>query len=205
MSIGNFLQRLAGGNVNPSEPQDQQQMGQFINSVPRDQFQQYTGNAVRQMDPNEYNTHITPGLGGTNPLGGLGKSLLGSLAGSLVGNMLGNQMGGGLTGTVGSLAGSLLGSSAASGGIGGLQNMLGLSTQNPNQMNEGDVASLARHAQQNNPDALAQTAAQYQDRPDVLHSLLGNKGLLLAGGALAAAAMSGKLPGITSNFGPGAR
>ncbi|MGI8546825.1 MAG: hypothetical protein ACR2M1_05745, partial [Gemmatimonadaceae bacterium] len=83
---GNFLQRLAGGNMNPAQPNDQRDMGQFLGGVPQDTFQQHTANAISQVDPQEYQNHITPGVGGTNPLGGLGKGLLGSVAGSLVGN-----------------------------------------------------------------------------------------------------------------------
>lgn len=192
----NFLQRLAGGNMNPAQPNDQENMGQVLSSAPPDAFQQHAASAFGRMNPQEYNDHITPGVGGTNPLGGLGKGLLGSLAGSLVGNMLGNQMGGGTGSLVGSLAGSLVGSQAASGGVGGLANMLGLNHTDPQQMDEQDVAKLAAHAQQNNPDALARTAAQYQDQPDVLHSLLGNKGLMLAAGGLAAAALGGNMPKI---------
>ncbi len=194
---GNFLQRLAGGNMNPAQPSDQRDMGQFLGGVPQDAFQQHIATAMSQVDPQEYQNHITPGVGGTNPLGGLGKGLLGSLAGSLVGNMLGSQMGGGAGSLVGSLAGSMVGGQAAQGGIGGLANMLGLSHTDPQQMNEQDVAKLAAHAQQNNPGALAATAAQYQNQPNVLQGLLGNKGLLLAGAGLAAAAMSGNLPGVS--------
>jgi hypothetical protein len=190
---GDFLQRLAGGNMEPAQPNDQRDMGQLIGGVPQDEFQQHTMNALSQVDPREYQDHVTPGVGGTNPLGGLGKGLLGSLAGSLVGNMLGNQMGGGMGSLAGSLAGSVMGGQMAQGGIGGLANMLGLSHTDPQQMNEHDVAKLAAHAQQNNPGALAATAAQYQDRPDILHSILGNKALLMAGAGLAAGVMSGQL------------
>ena len=197
---GDFLQRLAGGNMSPAQPNDQRDMGQFIGGVPQDAFQQHATSAIGQMDPQEYQNHITPGVGGTNPLGGLGKGILGSLAGSLMGNMLGGQMGGGTGSLIGSLAGSMVGGQAAQGNIGGLVNMLGLSHSDPQQMDEGDVAKLATHAQQNNPGALAATAAQYQNQPNALQSLLGNKGLLLAGAGLAAAAMGGKLPGITSRF-----
>ncbi len=194
---GNFLQRLAGGNMSPAQPNDQRDMGQFLGGVPRDAFQQHTASAMGQVDPQEYSNHVTPGVGGTNPLGGLGKGLLGSLAGSLVGNMLGNQMGGGAGSLVGSLAGSMVGGQAAQGGIGGLATMLGLNHTDPQQMDENDVAKLATHAQQNNPQALAATAAQYQNQPNVLPGLLGNKGLLLAGAGLAAAALGGNLPGIS--------
>jgi hypothetical protein len=196
----NFLQRLAGGTMNPAQSNDQRDMGQLLGGVSQDAFQQHATNALTQVDPQEYQNHITPGTGGTNPLGGLGKGILGSLAGSLVGNMLGNQMGGGMGSLAGSLAGSVMGGQMAQGGIGGLASMLGLNHTDPQQMDANDVAKLAAHAQQNNPGALAATAAQYQNQPDVLHSLLGNKGLMLAGAGLAAAAMSGNLPGITPRF-----
>lgn len=197
---GDFLQRLAGGNMDPAQPNDRQDMGQLISNVPSETFQQHTTNALTQVDSQEYQNHITPGVGGTNPLGGLGKGLLGSLAGSLVGNLLGGQMGGGMGSLAGSLAGSMMGGQMGSSGIGGLASMLGLSHTDPQQMDENDVAKLAAHAQQNNPGALAATAAQYQNQPNVLQSLLGNKGLMLAGAGLAAAAMSGNLPGITPRF-----
>lgn len=189
----NFLQRMAGGNMNPAQPNDQQDLGQLMGGVPQDAFQQHAANALSQVDPQQYQEHITPGVGGTNPLGNLGKGMLGSVAGSLIGNMLGGQMGGGMGSLAGSLAGSMMGGQAAQGGLGGLANMLGLGHTDPQQMNEQDVAKLAAHAQQNNPGALAATAAQYQNQPDVLHSLLGNKALLLAGAGLAAGVMSGQL------------
>ncbi|MCA1668730.1 MAG: hypothetical protein LC793_15295 [Thermomicrobia bacterium] len=190
---GDFLQRLAGGNMNPAQPNDQQNIGQLMGGVPQEAFQQHTMNALSQTDPQEYQNHITPGIGGTNPLGSLGKGMLGSVAGSLLGNMLGNQMGGGMGSLAGSLAGSMMGGQAAQGGIGGLASMLGLNHTDPQQMDEQDVAKLAAHAQQNNPGALAATAAQYQNQPNVLQSLLGNKALLLAGAGLAAGVMSGQL------------
>jgi hypothetical protein len=189
----NFLERLAGNTMDPAQANDERDMGQLLGGVPQEHFQQQTANALSQIDPQEYADHVTPGVGGTNPLGSLGKGMLGSLAGSLVGNMLGNQMGGGMGSMVGSLAGSLAGGQMAQGGIGGLASMLGLSHTDPQEMNEEDVAKLAAHAQQNNPGALAATAAQYQDRPDVLRSILGNKALLAAGAGLAAGVLSGQL------------
>ncbi len=164
-----------------------------MGGVPQEDFQQHTANALSQVDPQEYQNHITPGVGGTNPLGGLGKGLLGSLAGGLVGNLLGKQMGGGTSSLAGSLAGSLLGGQMSQGGIGGLASMLGLNHTDPQQMDDQDVAKLATHAQQNNPGALAATAAQYQNQPDVLHRILGNKALLMAGAGLAAGVLSGQL------------
>jgi len=78
---GDFLKRLSGGNMDPAQPNDQRDMGQLMGGVPQDAFQQHTANALSHVVPQEYQNHITPGVGGTNPLGGLGKGLLGSLAG----------------------------------------------------------------------------------------------------------------------------
>jgi outer membrane lipoprotein SlyB len=179
--------------MDPAQPNDEQDMGQLMGGVPQDAFHQHASNALSQVDPQEYQNHIMPGVGGTNPLGSLGKGMLGSLAGSLVGNMLGGQMGGGMGSLAGSLAGSMAGGQMAQGGIGGLASMLGLNHTDPHQMDEQDVAKLAAHAQQNNPGALAATAAHYQNQPNVLQSLLGNKALLMAGAGLAAGVMSGQL------------
>src|SRR3954468_21839176 len=99
-------------------------MGHLVRNVPQEQFQQHAVQALQQTNPQEYADHVTPGVGGTNPLGNLGKGMLGSLAGSLVGNMLGNQMSGGMGSMVGSRAGSLAGGQMAQGGIGGLASML---------------------------------------------------------------------------------
>lgn len=189
----NFLQRLSSNAMDPAQDTDQQDMQQFFGSVPQEAFQQHAANALGQTDPQEYSNHVTPGVGGTNPLGGLGQGLLGSVAGGLIGNMLGGQMGGGSGGLLGSLTGQMAGGQMAQGGIGGLADMLGLSHTDPQRMNENDVAKLAEYAQQNDPQALARTASQYQDQPDVLRSLLGNKALLMAGAGLAAGVLSGQL------------
>lgn len=188
-----FLQRLSSGNTDLAQPNDQEEMAKLMGGVPQDAFQRHAADALGQVDPQEYQNHVTPGVGGTNPLGGLGKGMLGSLAGSLIGNMLGNQAGGGLGNLAGSLAGSVMGGQAASGGLGDLASKLGLGHSDPQQMSAEDVAKVAAHAQQNDPGALATTAAQYQNRPDILHSILGNKALLLAGAGLAAGVLSGQL------------
>jgi len=193
---GNFLQRLAGGQANYDQPQDAQYTNQVLGGAPQNIFQQHAADALRQTDANAYQNHITPGVGGTNPLGGLGRSMLGSIAGSLLGNMLGNQLGGGLASTVGSLAGSYAGSAIANQGLDGFANSLGLSTNNPQQMTDTDMSRVASYAQQNNPDALAQTASEYRDQPDVTHSLLGRGAAMLTAGGIAASALSGHMPGI---------
>lgn len=164
-----FLQQLASGTMPPDQAARRQEMQQLLGNTPPEAFQQQVTAALQQTPPQEYSDHVTPGVGGTNPLGNLGQGMLGSVAKNLLQNL---------------------------GGGGGLQDLasrLGLGTTNPQQMNAQDVAKLAQHAQQNDPGALAATAAQYQDRPDILHSILGNKALLMAGAGLAAGVMSGQL------------
>ena len=69
---GNFLQRLAGGQANYEHPQDAQYTNQVLGGVPQNIFQQHATNALRHTDASAYQNHITPGVGGTNPLGGYG-------------------------------------------------------------------------------------------------------------------------------------
>ena len=165
----------------PSQGYAAPEVQQFINQVPQQQFQQYAQQGISQTAPQDYSNHITPGVGGTNPLGGLGSGVLGSLAGSLMGHLMGGQ-----------------------GNSPGMANQMGTQTTDPQQMNEQGVSKMAQYAHQHNPGALATTAAQYQNKPDVVQAVLGNKALTIALGGLAAAAMAGKLPGVTPKFGPGA-
>ncbi len=176
-----FLQQLVNG-IMPSQGYSAPEVQQFINQVPQEQFQQYTQQGISQTAAQDYRDHITPGVGGTNPLGSLGNGMLGSLAGSLLGHLAGNQ-----------------------GNVQSMANQMGVQTTDPQQMNEQDVSQMAQYAHQHNPGALATTAAQYQNKPDVVQAVLGNKALTVALGGLAAAAMAGKLPGVTPRFGPGAR
>ncbi len=196
---GDFLRRLANGNMNPAQQDDDEYTGRVVRGAPPEMFQQSATDALRRSDPNQYQNHVTPGVGGTNPFGGLGGGLLGSVAGSLIGNMLGRQLGGGMAGTIGSLAGSLLGSQAGSqvgsGGIESLARSLGLGTTDPQRMTDHDVSRLASYAQQNNPEALAATAAQYQDQPQVVRSMLGDDAYANTTSAIASSALNGQLPG----------
>lgn len=189
---GDFLRRLAGGQANYDQPEDARYTNQVLGGAPTETFQQHAANALRGTDPNSYQNHITPGIGGTNPLGGLGRSMLGSIAGSLLGNVLGNQLGGGLTSTVGSLVGSYAGSAIANQGLGGFAESLGLTNTDPRQMNEQDVSRVASYAQQNNPDALARTAAEYRAQPAVTHALLGRDATMRTAGGTPPRPSAGK-------------
>jgi hypothetical protein len=62
---------------------------------------------------------------------------------------------------LGGLLGALKGGSAA-GGLGGIANMLGLSSTDPNTMTEDDATKVMNYARKENPDALRQTV---QEKP----------------------------------------
>jgi len=165
--LGAMLQNFAAGHGNfaDANSQDHQGFQQMVQQAPPGLLSQIFGHTAQKMDPQEYSDHVTPGVGGTNPLGSLGSGGLGMIASALL-NHLGGSGGGGLS--------SLLGK------------VPGLRTTDPQQMDADQVASLSRYAQQNNPQAFGQAAADVgQQRPDLLHSFLGKAGLAIGAAALA--------------------
>ena len=70
---GENLKRLAAGNVNLGDPNspDMQHLQQMIKNVDPGQLQQILSKVAQQVDPQDYSDHVTPGTGGTNPLGSL--------------------------------------------------------------------------------------------------------------------------------------
>jgi hypothetical protein len=158
-------QRIAAGQGNFQDPNspDMQQLQQDLPQADPAHVQDAFTQAAQQMNPQQYSDHITPGVGGTNPLGGIGAGGLSTIASALMQHLTG-----------GVVAGNLLG------------RMAGLTTTNPNQMDENQVASLARYTQQNHPDIFGRAAAQIgQQQPGLLHSFLGKAGLALGAAALA--------------------
>ena len=166
------MERFARGEAN-FESQDSRDLGHWndaVQAAPPGDVAASMAEAARQVDPREYDDHITPGVGGTDPLGGLGKGLLASLAASLLRNLGGAGGGGGL--------GSLI---------------PGLQTTDPHRMSPADVANLARYARQRDPDAFGRAAAEVgREQPNILQSLLGNKALMLGAAVLAAKVMSSR-------------
>jgi hypothetical protein len=137
----------------------------MVSNAPPGVLQQVFPHVAGKMNPEEYSDHITPGAGGTNPLGALGAGGLGIIASALLGK---------LTGGGGYNQGNLL------------SRIPGLHTTDPNQMDENQVASLARYTQQNHPDLFGQAAALVgQQQPGLLHGFLGKAGLALGAAALA--------------------
>jgi hypothetical protein len=166
---GSHLQNLASGqgNFDDANSQDQQHLQTMVSSAPPGVLQQIFSHAAQRMDPQQYADHVTPGVGGTNPLGGIGSGGLATIASALIGKL-----------------------SGVTGGSGGLANLIGripgLRTTDPNQMDPDQVAALSRYTQQNHPDVFGQAAAQVaQQKPDLLHSFLGKAGLAIGAAALA--------------------
>jgi hypothetical protein len=157
-----FFDRLAQG-PGSIQQQDYQDWNQMVGSAPPERFGRAAYNAMRQVDPREYYEHTQPGFGGTDPFGALAPQQRSGLAETLLG-MLFNR------------------------GLGQQQIMqgAGLGTLDPNRMSPQDLASLTQWTQQNHPQAFGYTAAQYQQQPDILGSLLGNKALMMMAAGLGA-------------------
>jgi hypothetical protein len=177
MSILQGLESMFGGGSSAqggAAPSDaaqagapsQQQLQEMLSRMDPQQLQQIFSQAAQKMDPQAYAQHVTPGAGGTDPLGSLGSGGLRTIASMLV-----QHLGGG----------------AGAGGIAGLLSRIpGLQTTDPNQMDAGQVAKLAQYAQQNHPDIFGRVAAQLgQQQPGLLHSFLGKTGLAVGAAALA--------------------
>jgi len=164
-----LAQELIGG-----QPVDNQNWNQTVGSVAQPQFAQSASQAFRQVQSQDYYDHTQPGVGGTDPFGSLPPPQQSGLAQNLL-NALFNR------------------------GVPRQKVMqsTGLNTLDPNQMSPAQIASLAQWIHQNHPEALGQVAAQYQQQPDILSRLMGNKGLMALGGLLGAAVLSnGSLGGL---------
>jgi len=166
--MSNIFERLAGG-PGAMQQQDYQDWNQMVGSAPQDHFGQAVSQAIQQVPPQDYYNHSQPGVGGTDPLGQLPPQQRGGLAGALIGALTG-------------------------GGLNPQQIMqgAGVSNLNADQMSAGDLAQLSQWTQQNHPQAMGQVAQQYQQQPDLLHSLLGNKALVMAAASLGAAYLTSR-------------
>ena len=148
-----LFDRLAGGPGN-LQSQDYDDWNQMVGSAPPERFGRATYDAIRQVDPREYYEHTQPGVGGTDPFGMLPTDRRSNLAQSLLGELarrgLGQQ---------------------------DIARNVGLRQVDPSRMSPQELAALAQWAQQNQPKAFGRVAAQHQNDPDVLSSLLGNRAL----------------------------
>ena len=160
--MSTMFDRLAAG-PGGLQQQDYQHWNQMVGSAPQGQFGQAVTQAIQQVPQQEYYQHTQPGVGGTDPFGQLQPQQRSGLIGSLLGAVFDR-------------------------GVNQQQVMqgTGLNTLDPNQMSPQQMASVAQWVQQNHPQAFGTAAAQYQQQPDMLSSLLGNKALMMTAAALGA-------------------
>lgn len=152
--MSSVFDRLAQGPGN-MQPQDYTDWNQMVGSAPPERFGRAAYDAIRQVDPQEYYQHTQPGVVGTDPFGSLPSDQRTGLAQTLLNELLRRG----------------LGQQQISQGS-------GIGTLDPRHMSAQDLAALAQWTQQNQPKAFGRVAAQYQDQPNILQSLLGNKALL---------------------------
>jgi hypothetical protein len=152
-------------NLHDRNSPDFQTWNQLVGAAPPEYIHEAAAQAARRVEPNDYYDHITPGVRGTDPLGGIGRDGLGALAGALL-NSFSNRHGD---------AGQLQ------------QQIPGLRTTDPRQMSPQEVAALANWMRQYHPEQFGQASAQVAKQdPNLLEQLLGNKALMLAAAGLAA-------------------
>lgn len=160
------LERLAAGQGDYSEGSaDHGHVQNLVSHAPSGMLENVLGQVAGRMDPQAYANHVTPGVGGTNPLGNLGSGALATVASMFIGHLM---EGGGYS------AQSLMG------------RIPGLQTTDPQRMDAGQVARVASYTQQNHPDLFGKVAAALgQKEPGVLQHLLGGGGMASLGQMLA--------------------
>lgn len=166
--MSTIFERLAAG-PGGLQQQDVQNWNQMVGSAPANQFGQAAVQAMQQVPQQDYYNHTQPGVGGTDPFGQLQPQQRGGIASAIIGALTG-------------------------GGLSQQQIMqgAGLNALNPNQMSAGELAQLSQWTHQNQPQAFGPVAQQYQQQPDILHSLLGNKALMMAAATLGASYLANK-------------
>lgn len=172
-----LLSRLAQGPGNLQQ-NDYNDWNQMVGAAPPEQFGRATYDAIREVDPDEYNRHVTPGADGTDPLGALAPQQRSGLAQTLIGELMRRGM-----------------------GQQDIAQGAGLSGLNPNNMSPNDLASLLQFVQQKEPKAYGRVAAQYKDQPDILQSLLGNKALMSVAMSIGTKLLSDQLGKRLGGFG----
>jgi len=163
---GEKLKQFADGegDFEQQNSPDQQKLQDVIKRLDPKQLQDVFAQSAKQVDPQEYAEHVTPGAGGTDPLGQLKSGGLTAIAGALLNHL----------------------KQAGSNTAAQVNKIPGLQTTDPAEMDPNDVAKVARYAQENHPDAFGKAAAQIgQEQPGLLHGFLGKAALATAAAALA--------------------
>jgi len=157
-----IFDRLAQGPQNLQQ-QDYDNWNQMVGAAPPERFGRSTYDAIRQVEPQAYYEHTQPGYGGTDPFGSLQPQQRGGLAQSMLGELMRRGL-----------------------GMDQIMGGAGLRTSDPNRMSPDDLAALSQWTQREHPKAFGRVAAQYQQEPGILQSLLGNKALMMAAAGIGA-------------------
>ncbi len=176
--MSSLLDRLMQGQGALTK-NDYDMWNQEIGSASPDQFQQAATNAVRQVPPEHYAQHFQPDPNGNTPLEKVQQPQRTSFAAAVISALLGHGV-----------------------NQNEIQQQANLTSLDPRQMTPQQIAGLLRYAQQNHPEALGQVAQQYQDRPSLLHTILGNKALLGLAIGLGSQLIASQLGGSLPNMGP---
>jgi hypothetical protein len=152
------------GDFEEQDSADQMTLQELLRKVDPDQLKAILAQTTRKVDPQEYSDHVTPGVGGTDPLGGLKGGGLAAIAAALLNQL---KQAGATTGTK-------------------PNEIPGVRSSSPNDMDADDVAKVASYTQQNHPEAFGKAAAEIgQKQPGLLHSFLGKAAMAAAAAALA--------------------
>lgn len=160
------VQQLADGKGEFEEQgsPDQLTLQELLKKIDPSQLQTILVQATRRIDPQEYSDHVTPGVDNTDPLGKLKAGGLAAIASALLVHL----------------------KQAGAGAAKQPDQIPGIQTTDPKQMDADDVAAVARYTQQNHPEAFGKAAAQIgQQQPALLHSFLGKAAMAVAAAALA--------------------
>jgi hypothetical protein len=165
MMTSNIFEQIAASAG--MSPETVSELHQVLGSVSAQQLGGAVTQAVQQVPAEEYAEHTDPGVGGTDPFGALGGGQLASLAATIL-------------------------SALAAKGVSKSEvaQQTGTGPINPSEITPEQMAAIAQWVQQNHPEVLGQAAQKYQQQPDILHSLLGNKALMAAAAVLGAKYMA---------------
>lgn len=144
-SIGGLLSQYISGNAAASTEEAHQHYDQVTSAVPSDILGSAIGPALKSLAVEEFQRHILNSASQmtSEQRGGLFQSLLGGLASS----------GGNLSSILGQL---------------GIDQSV---ADNPQNASPEDVAALAAHAHQNNPDVFHRAMAFYAEHPTLVKAL----------------------------------
>ncbi len=153
--MANLFDRLAQGPG--QKPQDgYDTWNEMVGSAPPERFGRAAYDAIRQVDQREYYDHTQPGVGGSDPFGALPQPERQGLVERILGELTRRGL-----------------------GRDEISRRAGVRDLDPSRMSPGDLASLTQWMQRDEPKAYGRVAAQYQDKPNILESLMGNKALML--------------------------